>query len=349
MMEMGEFIESQLKYDEEVFEQYCNYCETCMYFENYFYGNNRKLSSHACKYYDDCNNYAEVCADYYDDDSVSLTYDALSQCIPIEDAAVQSDDDGNDDGDGNQYYLGLACETTLQMAVFSDEDCTEFIGTGDIVYNITGYEVEVDDDVLGAFLTHDCISCRESDKPYKISYQDQNDQDDILEVCEEVYLASARCDYRLWEVEYESAVDQYNAERTCDFIENVIKGNINEYGQTTNDAEQANFFHKWIPQEFWPDDDIIVSQDEVAYLTMGFLGCMVMLVYVSYFKKQLAKHSTPLLDTNTYPYDSHEYPASGDTTGTFTSDASTPSAFTAKGSGDTERNFDPVAAARSID
>ena len=36
-----------------------------------------------------------------------------------------------------------------------------------------------------------------------ISYADEDDEDDIIELCEEVYLASARCDQRLWEVEYE--------------------------------------------------------------------------------------------------------------------------------------------------
>jgi len=354
MMEMGTFLESQIKYDEEIFEQYCNYCETCMYFENYFYGNNRNLASHACKYYDDCSTYEEVCAN--EDDSVSLTYDDLYQCIPIEDAVTDDDGDDGDDGnngddDGTQYFLGLACDDTLQMAVYSDEDCTQFVGLGDAVYDITGYNVEVGDDVMGSFLTHDCISCRESDKPYKITYQDQNDENDILEVCEDVYLASARCDERLWNPVYDSLVAEYNADLACDFLQNVIKGNMNEYGQNINEAQTPDFFHKWIPNKFWPDDDVIVSQDEVAYLTMGFLGCMVMLVYVSYFKKQIAKQSAPLLDVNTYPCDSREYPASGDTTGTFTSYGSSPttSPTSTKGSVEPDRNFDPVAAARSID
>jgi len=379
MMDMSEFIEIQAKYDEELFEQYCNYCETCMYFENYFYGNNRRLN-HACKYYDDCSTYLDVCAEDGDDDGNDdgnnqprLTYEDLNECIPIEDV-VQDDDNYDDDGnaDENAYYLGLACETTLQMAVFSDEDCTQFLGNSAYIYNITGYDIQVDDDMMGPFMSHECVSCRESEAPYKVSYQDENDNDDIVEACEEIYLASARCDSRLWDIEYEDLVDQYTDERTCDFIENVIKGNLNQYGQLVNSdtAQTSNLFHKWIPEQYWPvDDNIVVSQDEVAYLTMGFLGCMVMLVYVSYFKKQLVKHSDPLLQTNTYPCNSEDYPMSNETTITSGSYASNPTSRSGEGrscegtsgevtsgegaSGACRSNstskFDPVDATRSID
>lgn len=366
MMDMGEFIEIQANYDEELFEQYCNYCETCMYFENYFYGNNRRLA-HACKYYDDCSTYLDVCdndgdgdGDDGDDDADNvprLTYEDLNECIPIEDAVQDNGDDGDDDGDGNQYFLGLACESTLQMAVFADEDCTQFLGNSAYIYNITGYEIEVDDDMMGPFMSHGCVSCKESSAPYKVSYQDAEDNDDILEACEEIYLASARCDARLYDAEYEDDIDMYNDERSCDFIENVIKGNLNQYGQLKDsDTQQTpDLFHKWVPEKYWPvDDNVILSQDEVAYLTMGFLGCMVMLVYVSYFKKQIAKHSDPLLQTNTYPngsQDSRDYPLSGETTATSASFVSSPTSITKSETGQSSSvpKFDPVDAARSID
>jgi len=351
MMELTTFLASQIQYDEEIFEQYCNYCETCMYFENYFYGNNRNLNTHACKYYDDCSVYEDVCFQNDDDDNdnddgvTSLTYEDLYQCIPIDDV-VDDDDDG---GNGQQYYLGLACDTDLEMAIYSDDACTKLLGMGDAVYNITGQELSVSEDVLGSFLTQDCISCRESDRPYKISYSDENDGDDILEVCEDVYLSSARCDERLWEHEYSTAGEKDNADATCDYIENLIKGNINEYGQNMNDIESDNAFTVWFNNHVRPDETVVVSQDEVAYLTMGILGCMVMLAYVSYFKKQIYKQQNPLLDVEAYPCDSREYPASGDST--YTSYGSSPptSPTSTKGSYDTNRNVDPVAAARSID
>ena len=67
-----------------------------------------------------------------------------------------------------------------------------------------------------------------------------------------------------------NAVDQYYAERTCDFIENVIKGNFNEFGLLK--TETPNHFHNWIPQQYWPEDDIVILQDEVDYLKMSILG-----------------------------------------------------------------------------
>lgn len=160
MMELSTFLYSQIQYDSEIFEQYCNYCETCMYFENYFYGNNRNLNSHACKYYDDCSVYADVCTQDNDDndDDSSLSYEDLYECIAIDDLV-------DDDGNGNQYYLGLACDTDLEMAVYSDDACTKLLGMGDEVATITGHSLSVSDDAIGSFLTKECISCRESVSP----------------------------------------------------------------------------------------------------------------------------------------------------------------------------------------
>lgn len=131
----------------------------------------------------------------------------------------------------------------------------------------------------------------------------------------------------------------------------MIKGNINEYGQNINDITADNAFTTWVNDNVLPDHPITVSQDEVAYLTMGILGCLVMVAYVSYFKKQIYKQQNPLLDVDAYPCDSREYPDSGDATNTFTSYGSSPttSPTSTRGSFSTNGNFDPVAAARSID
>lgn len=215
-----------------------------------------------------------------------------------------------------------------------------YVGDSDDVYNITGYELSLNEDTMGPILSHECIPCRESSAPYQISYGDAEDKDDILEVCEEIYLASAKCDARMWDVEYESAVEEYSAVRTCEFIENVIKGNLNKYGvQIEGDDYTPDLFHKWVPQRFWPDDDIIISQDEVAYLTMGLLGCMVMFMYVIYFRRQLAHLPAPLLQTNTYPGGNEgRYPMSDETGGTMSYNPTK-----------SEETMDPVAQARSID
>ena len=138
-----------------------------------------------------------------------------------------------------------------------------------------------------------------------------------------------------------NAVDQYYAERTCDFIENVIKGNINKFGLLK--TETLDLFHNWMPQQYWPEDDIVILQDEVAYLSIGILGCMVMLIYISYFKNQLAKHLEPLLQTNLYS--SHSQPLSSTQSG-IPSFGTNP---TASGPAFDDSNYDPVAAARSID
>ena len=138
-----------------------------------------------------------------------------------------------------------------------------------------------------------------------------------------------------------NAVDQYYAERTCDFIENVIKGNINKFGLLK--TETIDLFHNWMPQQYWPEDDIVILQDEVDYLKMSILGWIVMLIYISYFKNHLAKHLEPLLQTNLYS--SHSQPLSSTQSG-IQSFGTNPTAY---GSAFDDSNYDPVAAARSID
>ena len=128
-----------------------------------FYGNNRCLSDqHACKYYNDCCNYESVCEDE-DEGGAALTLSTVAECTPIQDA-IQEDDyyDNANDYCENQYWLGLACRSTLQIALFSDEECSQFVSNSNNIFNITGYDVSIDDDLMGPFLSHQCISCRES-------------------------------------------------------------------------------------------------------------------------------------------------------------------------------------------
>ena len=176
MISVLDYFEAYTQFNELVFEQYCGYCETCMYFENYFYGN-RNLdeaeaeeyqeyatdddsSSHACKYYDECVDYKKVCGgeDYYgrDDDVEEVEYEAFFECERVD--ALYYDDDNN-----KEVFLGLYCDPsddkTITIAMFSDEFCTNLVEDTDI-YNITG--LNITDDALEDYYAPTCLSCSES-------------------------------------------------------------------------------------------------------------------------------------------------------------------------------------------
>lgn len=88
-----------------------------------------------------------------------------------------------------------------------------------------------------------CIPCLASRQPYEVrgnveGYEGQDDDaygDDITELCENLYMVSARCDkhFRSYDsrakmAKYAEAVAQEDL--TCDFIESIVMGNYDEMG-----------------------------------------------------------------------------------------------------------------------
>ena len=199
------YVEEYATYKEELSEVYCQYCAQCLYFEQYFYNNNRHLKTdgkkdrdlgaddyyemdddaaaaaeyadqngeekHACKYYNACETYLDVCdaeGGNADDDGGQQNQEAQEEDTYAEFLGCVNWGGGGNDNYGNAYYydglyIGPQCAEdgyTIEFGVFSDEYCSTPV-QGTSVSKITGIE-DFGADYLSSFHDDECITCRES-------------------------------------------------------------------------------------------------------------------------------------------------------------------------------------------
>lgn len=152
LIPMSEYLTSFIGYKQETFQQYCNYCKQCMYFENYFYGNRNLEDQHACKYYDACEDYSDVCSDDDDNNEESSTF---SDCSYV--------GSGYNDNGGGYFYAGPYCDSdqsTIKIGLYSDQYCTKYLYDSSDISDYTGDDM--DETSLSDLSRGDCISCRKS-------------------------------------------------------------------------------------------------------------------------------------------------------------------------------------------
>eukprot|EP00581_Thalassiosira_minuscula_P034576 CAMPEP_0184447172 /NCGR_PEP_ID=MMETSP0740-20130409/3482_1 /TAXON_ID=385413 /ORGANISM="Thalassiosira miniscula, Strain CCMP1093" /LENGTH=695 /DNA_ID=CAMNT_0026816735 /DNA_START=63 /DNA_END=2150 /DNA_ORIENTATION=+ len=268
MMEMEEFLNLMLEWQEERFEQYCMYCEECMFdvYEAWLEngGDNRKLSLeefkdseehrklgnnyyNVCPEYDTCQQYQKVCQG-----GVNDGYSEYFECTEAE--------QGNN---GQIAYIGPHCAEdgyTITLGLYSDEYCNEYIGNGADISNFLGEDWDPEEDALHSYynsaygttldqlnyINEDnlCIPCTQESLMWTERGAWNGDDDDgnyggsneINDLCEMLYEDSARCDKhfrsyntRSKRAKYAEAVAQEDL--TCDFIDSIAMGNYNEMGE----------------------------------------------------------------------------------------------------------------------
>lgn len=270
MIELKDYLELMMEWQESRFEMYEEYCETCMdnVYQQYMNEWGRKLENPltfeefknsdehrklgyygACPEFDTCQYYLKI--DYVDE------YSQWFECTEVE--------------RNNQVaYVGPHCAEDgfeITLGVYSDEDCNEYIGNGVDVQNWIGEEMEEDalrtyyNSAYGPtleqlqYVNEDqvCIPCNQADlmwdtvvannfndDAYGNANQQYNyDQDsEVNELCTNLYMASARCDkhFRAYSnnnnglSKAEYSQAKAEEDQTCEFIDNVVMGNFNEMG-----------------------------------------------------------------------------------------------------------------------
>ena len=166
MVELDDYLQMMVEFQEERFETYCTYCEECMYkvYQVWLKSGGRKLSFeefknsdehkqmerelggdvnggqangkyyNACPEYDTCNAYKNTCGNDIDD---HLTQ--YFECTEVQ------------KNNGVVAYVGPHCAKdgfTVTLGVFSDEDCNVYIGNSVDIGNFIGEELDVEEDAL---------------------------------------------------------------------------------------------------------------------------------------------------------------------------------------------------------
>ena len=103
-----------------------------------------------------------------------------------------------DDGYSAGLYVGAYCANngkSIQLGTFSDRQCTSAVSDdSNVFYSLTGMTLPYTDKSL---VSNDCISCKEPVE-YDDDYAaDQYDADQVVEICEDLYERSAKCEKHL--------------------------------------------------------------------------------------------------------------------------------------------------------
>mmetsp|Transcript_576 Transcript_576/g.1367 ORF Transcript_576/g.1367 Transcript_576/m.1367 type:complete len:416 (-) Transcript_576:41-1288(-) len=193
-----------------------------------------EMREYQCQVYEEiCN---DKCGDGGDDDaceescmtgySMSYCYQANNDAFDVMDYAQcaqwngaadgerklednANNNDNNNGGNANEYYIGPHCAEqggAIHLGLFTDDTCTTFSSLGDSgFYSMAGFELPYSDENL---VSDACISCKEGEND-----QNDNDADDVAEMCETMYGMSGKCETKM-------GVD-YPVESACTYIEGI--------------------------------------------------------------------------------------------------------------------------------
>lgn len=133
-----------------------------------------------------------------------------------------------DDG----LYVGPFCAQdnfAIHLGTFVDEDCTQFAQEG-AFENAMGYSLPYGWYTSVSIIESDCAQCSEHAAEEDQNEGDQNDDDDVIEQCENLYAAASKCEENL-EVTYPDT-------SSCAYLETLKKeANIT----TSNKSRRAKF------------------------------------------------------------------------------------------------------------
>ena len=192
----------------------------------------------------------------YEDDNLCFDSNELQYCqedwgdaMEVQEWLECQEIEG-DAEEGVQYYVGPYCGEDnygIHLGVFTDEDCTERADDNSAFYNANGYDLpyseESGDSLVGTQVGNNvetntqCASCKEHALEQDKNEGDQEDEDDVLEQCEDLYeFTFTKCEGDL-EVD---VADADSDEGDCEYIKEIktteistktIAGNEGSKGQ----------------------------------------------------------------------------------------------------------------------
>lgn len=235
MVPIATWLDIMKDYRDEEFQRYCEYCQTCAQnnrkLEDGYYnaanddgnaaaatddGNNNSNTNY-CAYSSDCSGYQNVCN--YD---AGVDYSKFFECKEF------------DVSDDFTLYIGPHCakdKTTIVLGAFTDDACTKYAGNKYDLGTLTGMKLTSSD--LEQYYTSDCIPCKESNLPFRNVGNDYYDNDDISELCENLYGYAAKCNRYIGghtSKSYQSYQQEDTEFAVCSFIASVVTGTYDEYG-----------------------------------------------------------------------------------------------------------------------
>lgn len=190
VLEVDKYLQATAEAEQSSFENYCNQCKENCNNDGENADENDGGENGGESDGDECDECQEVCDKY--ENMQDNGYVDASNYVECQKAEIE----GNDDD--MELYIGPRCSsdgTRIFIDLFQDENCWEPYQSSDgqTVEDILGYQISYHF-LKNAYSgeSKDCISCKEDVN--NEDERDEEDADNVNEMCEELYDASAKCE-----------------------------------------------------------------------------------------------------------------------------------------------------------
>jgi hypothetical protein len=304
MMSLEDFLVTQQDYVDLEFNAYCDFCKDCVYFTE-FYANGNGGNSKTCKYYEDCRDYGDSCDENAQTGEQKMEgdfdYEDFFECkeIDLSYYGYSSTNSWSQSGakDSTTVYAGPHCkEGTIEIGLFSDENCYNYIGNNYVNLDLSNFEYDALASVEELYVPEGCMSCNLEDSmkdgqqswsSMYLSNGGQNPDDeysDLTLICANLYMQSAKCNAHLTNYDnYEDSAlelsdnEYYSQTETCSFIENVMQGHISEQGwvgsaQVTPWSALTNMFGNPYSERVTAGQGVMLAASIVGSAYLGYMA-----------------------------------------------------------------------------
>ena len=222
------------------------------------------------EYYNECSSYQNTCANNNNDDA-TIVPEQYFECVQVQ-------------YNNQNLYIGPHCSSDshgLELGIFYDEFCSNYAGSSYNIDTVSGISLSSAD--LSTYYAKDCISCEENSNPYSNVEYDQNDSNDITQICTDIYQNAAKCEDNMGGYSYGASQE---SQMTCTFLTNVMKGSYDESGRIYLNQKQYNAQHG---RHIKPDTKVTGTQS--FFLTFFILGTVGLLVYAGMLHQKIIRQT----------------------------------------------------------
>lgn len=232
VLDMNVFLEAYVESVNEYNEARCEYLEnTCGCGND---GDNEEYCLYDCYV---AHGMEEICAEYNPYNNNNGNDGQNEEAFELEgytECAQANFGNRRQLNDGYEYYIGPYCAEqggAIYLGLFTDDTCTTFAddyGGQEAYYRMSGKELPFGNTNV---ISLDCYSCMEPEAQYNYDGNDNQDADNVNEMCEQIYSQAGKCEVEI----NQYGANNYNA---CSYIQGIQV--IRKNGIIVSSGSKAN-------------------------------------------------------------------------------------------------------------
>jgi hypothetical protein len=247
IVDLEEYLEATVDYQTEIQEEMCDACQECNNWEqNDGDDDGQNQDEDEDEGRRRLQNYSVDCDTCYDECMKIENMEDNGYIDATDFLECQMVYDAEDDGNGS-LYAGPMCASNgskIKIGLFTDADCNKPDSDKDVddyLMDGDGVSMKLSHALLKTVYSTSCISCMKPEEDE--NNDDTNDdaaqeyqQPEVLEMCEQLYEASAKCEkshgFDNGYANYDGYANQLAQEYVvCDFVDSLKAGSYDETGE----------------------------------------------------------------------------------------------------------------------